>query len=223
MILSMDSITYYMFLNYSTGRNQIVGKINNTMIMSYGHVTDRYQERLGRVYEITNEEMLKYDNLLKCAIEITKDNYSECINPTRRKVRHAIRDEIHFQCEDGKHFVIDISLLVTGTDISWHPDYPEVPNKQYKCLVDNNVLKIGDKILSFETLTTTIRTGGVEAINFNEQPTIAEFNLPKTMYKATKQDIIYMTEHMLKDSQTKITKKALKLITQYRKEVSVRQ
>ena len=57
-----------MFLNYSTGRNQIVGKINNTMIMSYGHVTDRYQERLGRVYEITNEEMLKYDNLLKCAI-----------------------------------------------------------------------------------------------------------------------------------------------------------
>ena len=223
MILSEDSITYFLFLNYSTGRNQLVGKVNNTNIMLYGHVEERYQERLGRVYEVTNNDMIQLNQLLISAIKITKDNYDKCINPTRRKVRHAIRDEIHFTCEDGKHFVIDISLLVTGTDISWHPNYPERPRKQYQKLVDNKILVIGDKILSFETLTTTIRTGGVEPINFSEQPTIAEFGLPKTMYHATKEDIVYMTEHMLKDKDTKITKKALKLITQYKKEVSVRQ
>ena len=209
-----------MFLNYSTSKNQIVGKIDQEermYIMLYGHVSDRYKERLGRVYEVTSEEGLIFDNLLARAIEITKANYCECMNYDEMKVRHVIRDEIHFECEDGKHFVIDISLLVTGTDISWHPDYKEIPDKQYKKLVDNGTLQIGDKILSFETLSTTIRTGGVNGINFNGQPTIARFGLPKTTYKVTKRDIVYMTRHMLKDKQTKITNKALRLINEYRK------
>ena len=223
VILSNDSITYFMFLNYSTRINYIVGKVNDVYVMLYGHVEKRYQERLGRAYEVTNNDELQLDNILKSAIKITKDNYKTCLNPTPKKVRHAIRDEIHFMCEDGTHFIIDLSLLVTGTDITWHPDYPEKPERQYQNFVDKNLIAIGDKLLSFETLTTTIRTIDDNAINFNEQPTIAEFGLTKTMYPATKEDILYMTEHMLKDKETKITKKALKLITKYKNDLTVNQ
>lgn len=217
MILSLDSITTFMFLNYSTGKNYLVGKVkaNGTNIMLYGHVSERYPERLGRVQEVTKAKCLKYNNLLNKAIKITEDHYKECINPTDKKVRHVIRDEVHFECEDGKHFVIDLTMLVTGTVVGFDPNHPKVVEPQYKDLVNKRIIKVNDKILTFETLATTIRFENEKLENFSYQPTVAYFGLPQRVYKATKADMLYMTEHMVKDKDTKISKNVMKVLNAY--------
>lgn len=210
-----------MFLNYSTEENYLVGQVKGTgtNIMLYGHVSKRYPERLGRVQEVTKEKCLKYKKLLDKAIKITEEHYKECINPTDKKVRHVIRDEVHFECEDGKHFVIDLTMLVTGTVVGFHPDHPKVVEPQYKDLVNKRIIKVKDKILTFETLATTIRFEDEKLENFSHQPTVAYFGLPKKTYKATKKDILYMTEHMIKDKETKISKNVMKVLNVYKDEL----
>jgi hypothetical protein len=208
-----------MFLNYSTGANHLVGKVrsNGTNIMLFGHVSERYPERLGRVQEITKVKWLKYNNLLNRAIKITEENYNKLINPTKDKVRHAIRDEIHLMCEDGNHFIIDLSLLVTGTMVGWNPCFPKVVEAQYKDLVNKRIIKENDKILTFETMATTIRLANDDLECFSKQPTVAYFNFPERITNVKKEDIVYMTEFMLKDQETMISPKAMKLIKRYSK------
>ena len=221
VILSKDGITTFMFLNYSTGKNYLIGKVKSTgtNIMLYGHVSQRYPERLGRVQKVTKAKSLKYNNLLNRAMKLTEEHYKECINPGREKVRHVIRDEIHFNCEDGNHFVIDLTLLVTGTMITFDPNRPKVVESQYKDLVNKRILKLDDKILTFETLATTIRFEDERLENFSHQPTVAYFGLPKETYNVTKEDIIYMTEHMLKDSDTKISKHVMRALHFYENDI----
>ena len=71
MILSYDSITIYMFLNYSTSKNEVIGRTSNsTLIMLYGHVKERYAERFQRIQEVTGIKELDFNYLMNKTVEI---------------------------------------------------------------------------------------------------------------------------------------------------------
>ena len=106
-------------------------------------------------------------------------------------------------------------MLVTGTVVGFDPNHPKAVEPQYKDLVNKRIIKVNDKILTFETLATTIRFENEKLENFSYQPTVAYFGLPQRVYKATKADMLYMTEHMIKDKDTKISKNVMKVLNAY--------
>ena len=195
-----------MFLNYSTSINKMIDKTDNgTLIMLYGHIEERYNERLKRISKITKLNHLKFDKFIRTSVNITKKNYNKCINKTYEKVRNVIRDEIHFNV-GGAHIVIDLSLLVTGTVVSWNNRYPKIIEDQYVKLVENNELKLYDNVLSFETLMTTVRFANEGLENFSRQPSIGNYNFPRRIYNISLQELVYIIEPMLNDNDTKISK-----------------
>ena len=55
-----------MFLNHSTSKNEVIGRTaNGTLIMLYGHVKERYEERLSKVKEYTGIEELDFYLLME--------------------------------------------------------------------------------------------------------------------------------------------------------------
>lgn len=221
MILSEDSITLIMFLNYSTGDNQIVGKVNNNYIIAYGHLEERYKERIENIYNVTQDSALTYDNMIKRGIDVTQNKCKQCMPNSDEKERLLITSKIQFKCEDGKHFIIDISLLLSRSKVLWSKDYPNIPLPMYEKLYRTKKIKIGDQIYALETMVSTVRMQGEQTMNFNEYKVIDKFNIPNVIYNVTKQEIYDMTEHMLKDKETRISKKALKMIRTYRSQLGI--
>ena len=194
-----------MFLNYSTSVNKKVDKTDNgTLIMLYGHIEERYNERLKRVAELTKMKHLTFDKFIRTSISLTKKNYDKCINKTSDKVRNVIRDEIHFNV-NGHHVIIDLSLLVTGSVVKWDYKHPLVLDAQYKDLVKSGELKLHDNVLSFETMMTTVRFANEGLENFSRQPSIGDYNFPKKVYNINLQQLVYIIEPMLEDNETKIS------------------
>jgi hypothetical protein len=211
-----------MYINWSSSSNSLIGSINGYNIMLYGHVNDRYYDYLDRIQEVTNVKYLKINNLLQRTLKIVKKNYKACLNPTMDKVRHAIRDELHFICEeDNTHFIIDLSILISGSTVMYCPNEPKIIDPQYKDLINKRIINEYDKILAFETLTTTVRLDTESTKNFNDQPTVASFMFPKQTFKVSKEDILYMTEPLLESKDTKIGDKAMSKIKRYDKEINL--
>lgn len=221
MILSEDSITPIMFLNYSTGDNQIVGKVNDNYIIAYGHLEERYAERVEKIYNVTKDSALLYDNMITRGINVTQNKCKQCMPKSNEKERLLVTSKIQFECEDGKHFIIDVSLLISRSKVLWSKDYPNVPLPMYEKLYRTRKIKIGDQIYAFETMVSTVRMQGEQTMNFNEYKVIDKFNMPNVIYKVTKQEMYDITEHMLKDKETRMSKKALKMIRTYRSQLGI--
>ena len=206
MILPNGSITICMFLNYSTCKNEVIGKTNNgTLIMLYGHVRERYEERLQRVKEVTGVSELDLDYLMKETVKIVNEYYFECKSRRSRKIRHVIRGEIKLTM-GRKNFILDLSVLVAGSEVIYAKEHPYVVEDQYKELVASGELAVYDTILAVETINTTIRFADEPLENFSKQPKIATFKLPKDSFKVKDDEFVYITEHMLSDKDNKISK-----------------
>lgn len=194
-----------MFLNHSTSHNEVIGKTNNgTLIMLYGHVKERYEERLKRVKELTGVTELDLDNLMKETIKIINEYYFECKSKRARKIRHIIRGKINLSL-GKKRFILDISVLIAGSEVIYDNRYPYVIDEQYKSLIESGELMVHDTVIAVETLNTTIRFIDEELENFSHQPMIAEFKLPDKIFKVKDNDFIKITEHMLVDKETKLS------------------
>ena len=205
MILSYDSITIYMFLNYSTSKNEVIGKTSNsTLIMLYGHVKERYVERFQRIQEVTGIKELDFNYLMNKTVEIVNEYYYECKSRNFRKIRHVIRSEVKLTT-GKKNFIADLSILVAGSEVTYSNRHPYVIEDQYKELVANGELAVHDTILAVETINVTIRLEGETATNFTYQPDIAKIKMPTNNFKITDEDLVYITEHMLDDEDTKIS------------------
>jgi len=189
-----------MYLNHSTSVNVAVGRVEETnmLIMLYGHIKDRYKERLEPVYKITKMKGISFDKFIKHSINITKEHHEECVNKTPEKERHVIRDEVHLNVE-GRHVVIDISLLVTGSVIKWYNRKPRVIDEHYKELVENGDLVLYNNVLAFETMMTTVRFANEKLECFSHQPSIGNYNFPKKIYNISFKDLRTLVEPMLKD------------------------
>ena len=205
MILSYDSITICMFLNYSTSKNEVIGRTrNSTLIMLYGHVKERYAERFQRIQEVTGIKELDFNYLMNKTVEIANEYYYECKSRNFRKVRHVIRSELKLTT-GKKNFIADLSILVAGSEVTYYNRRPYVIEDQYKELVANGELALHDTILAVETINVTIRLEDETATNFTYQPDIAKIKMPTNNFKITDADLVYITEHMLNDEDTKIS------------------
>lgn len=195
-----------MFINHSTSINEVIGKTGNgTLIMLYGHVKERYEERLQEVKAATGIEELDFNELMKETIKVINEYYYECKSKNFEKVRHVIRGEINLTL-GKKNFILDISVLIAGSEVTYNDKYPFVVDDQYKSLVESGELMVHDTIIAVETLNTTIRFSDEGLENFSQQPMISRFKLPNDKYKINNRQFINITKHMLTDKENKLSK-----------------
>jgi hypothetical protein len=195
-----------MFINHSTSINEVIGKTGNgTLIMLYGHVKERYEERLQEVKAATGIEELDFNELMKETIKVINEYYYECKSKNFEKVRHVIRGEINLTL-GKKNFILDISVLIAGSEVTYNKKYPYVVDEQYKPLVESGELMVHDTIIAVETLNTTIRFSDEGLENFSQQPMISRFKLPNDSYKITNRQFTNITKHMLDDKENKLSR-----------------
>lgn len=195
-----------MFINHSTSINEVIGKTGNgTLIMLYGHVKERYEERLQEVKAATGIEELDFDKLMEETIKVINEYYYECKSKKFKKVRHVIRGEVKLTL-GKKNFILDLTVLVAGSEVTYNDKYPFVIDDQYKSLVESGELMVHDTIIAVETLNTTIRFIDEELENFRNQPMISKFKLPDGNYKINNRQFINITKHMLNDKENKLSK-----------------
>lgn len=195
-----------MFINHSTSINEVIGKTGNgTLIMLYGHVKERYEERLQEVKAATGIEELDFNELMKETIKVINEYYYECKSKNFEKVRHVIRGEINLTL-GKKNFILDISVLIAGSEVTYNNKYPYVVDEQYKPLVESGELMVHDTIIAIETLNTTIRFSDEGLENFSQQPMISRFKLPNDKYKITNRQFTNITKHMLDDKENKLSR-----------------
>lgn len=195
-----------MFINHSTSINEVIGKTGNgTLIMLYGHVKERYEERLQEVKAATGIEELDFNELMKETIKVINEYYYECKSKNFEKVRHVIRGEINLTL-GKKNFILDISVLIAGSEVTYNNKYPYVVDEQYKPLVESGELMVHDTIIAVETLNTTIRFSDEGLENFSQQPMISRFKLPNDKYKITNRQFTNITKHMLDDKENKLSR-----------------
>lgn len=195
-----------MFLNHSTSVNEVIGKTDNgTLILLYGHVKERYEERLQRVKELTGLQELDFNYLMKETVRLVNEYYYECRSRNLRKIRNVIRGEVKLSV-GKKNLILDLSILVAGSEVTYDNRHPYKVEDQYKELVESGELMLHDTILAVETLNTTIRFADEELENFSHQPMIARFKIPQESFKINGRELIYITEHMMADKETKISK-----------------
>ena len=195
-----------MFINHSTSINEVIGKTGNgTLIMLYGHVKERYEERLQEVKAATGIEELDFNELMKETIKVINEYYYECKSKNFEKVRHVIRGEINLTL-GKKNFILDISVLIAGSEVTYNNKYPYVVDDQYKPLVESGELMVHDTIIAVETLNTTIRFSDEGLENFSQQPMISRFKLPNDSYKITNRQFTNITKHMLDDKENKLSR-----------------
>lgn len=167
-----------MYLNLGTGKNKIIDKVNGTNILLYGHVGQRYFERLGALQKITKTNNLKYNRIINKAVEAIKDNYDKCITKDGKPVRNTIDCKVKVKCE-GVVFDVEVAVLIKSTVVEWNNRMPKQVAKDYKEYVDNNELKLGDKVIAIETLAVTVKEEHEETINFTLMNKLGEINVPK--------------------------------------------
>lgn len=195
-----------MFLNHSTSVNEVIGKTDNgTLILLYGHVKERYEERLQRVKELTGLQELDFDYLMKETVRLANEYYFECRSRNLRKIRNVIRGEVNITV-GKKNLILDLSILVAGSEVIYDDRHPYKVEDQYKELVESGELMLHDTILAVETLNTTIRFADEKLENFSHQPMITRFKIPQESFKINGRELIYITEHMMADKENKISK-----------------
>lgn len=167
-----------MYLNLGTGKNKIIRKINGTNILLYGHVGQRYFERLGALQRITKTNNLKYHKIIDRAVQAIEDNYDKCITKDGRPVRNTIDCKVKVRCE-GVVFDVEVAVLIKSTKVEWHNKMPKQVAKDYKEYVANGELNIGDVVIAIETLAVTIKEEHEETINFTLMNKLGEINVPK--------------------------------------------
>lgn len=176
-----------MYLNMGTGKNKMIDKINGVNILLYGHVGQRYFERLGLLQKAVNCHALRYNAIIKQAVNAIDKHFDVCLcKDDGRPVRNKINCSIKLKCE-GKLFIADVAVLIKSTIVEWRNDMPKVIASDYQEYVDNGELKIGDKVIAIETIAVTVRGEDEEDINFSLMNKIDEIKVPnyiKHVYKA---------------------------------------
>ena len=177
-----------MYLNLGTGKNKIIRKINGTNILLYGHVGQRYFERLAALQRITKTNNLRYNKLIDRAVQAIEDNYDKCITKDGRPVRNTIDCKVKVRCE-GVVFDVEVAVLIKSTKVEWHNKMPKQVAKDYKEYVANGELNIGDVVIAIETLAVTIKEEHEETINFTLMNKLGEINVPKYVTNITRYEL----------------------------------
>ena len=185
-----------MYLNLGTGKNKIIDKVNGTNILLYGHVGQRYFERLEALQRITETNNLKYNRIINKAVEAIKDNYDKCITKDGKPVRNTIDCKVKVRCE-GVVFDVEVAVLIKSTVVEWNNRMPKQVAKDYKEYVDNGELKLGDKVIAIETLAVTIKEEHEETINFTLMNIIGEIKVPNFITNVTRYELFQIVKNII--------------------------
>ena len=186
-----------MYLNLGTGKNKIIRKINGTNILLYGHVGQRYFERLAALQKITKTNNLKYHKLVDRAVQAIEENYDKCITKDGKPVFCIERDITYkVRCE-GKIFDVEVAVLVKSTKVEWHNRIPKEVAKDYKEYVANGELKLGDVVIAIETLAVTIKEEKEECINFTLMNKIGDIVVPKYVNNVARYELELIVRNII--------------------------
>ena len=185
-----------MYLNLGTGKNKIIRKINGTNILLYGHVGQRYFERLAALQKITKTNNLKYHKLVDRAVQAIEENYDKCITKDGKPVRNKIDCKVKVRCE-GKIFDVEVAVLVKSTKVEWHNRMPKEVVKDYKEYVANGELKLGDVVIAIETLAVTIKEEKEECINFTLMNKIGDIVVPKYVNNVARYELELIVRNII--------------------------
>lgn len=191
-----------MFLNMGTDcdkRNEIVGQINGTNILVYGHVYERFCERIDKIGKYLNIKELNYNYMLKEAMKAIEDNYEECKTDSSIPVWKVLEGSFDIQC-DRVTFTIEVSILIKSTIVEWKQGLYKRVADDYQQYVDDGIVKEGDIVIALETAVLTIKTNGQkQRLNFTEFDVVRKLKFknkcikiqPKEMTKIISKRMIY--------------------------------
>lgn len=185
-----------MYLNLGTGKNKIIGKINGTNILLYGHVGQRYFERLGALQKITKTNNLKYYKIINRAVQAIEENYDKCITKDGKPVRNTIDCKVKVRCE-GVVFDVEVAVLIKSTKVEWYKQMPKQVANDYKEYVANGELNIGDVVIAIETLAVTIKEEHEETINFTLMNKIGDIIVPKYINNVVRYELELIVRNII--------------------------
>jgi hypothetical protein len=185
-----------MYLNLGTGKNKIIDKINGTNILLYGHVGQRYFERLAATQRLTKINNLRFDKIINRTVQAIKDNYETCITKDGAPVRNTITCNVKVKC-DNTIFDVEVAVLVKSTKVEWNNRMPKKVAKDYVEYVNNGELNIGDKVIAIETIAVTIKEEHEETINFTLMNIIGEIKVPQFITNVNQYELFQIVKNII--------------------------
>ena len=194
---NIPSIIVFMYINQGTGKNKIINKINGVNILLYGHVGQRYYERLSALYKITKIDNLKYHNLVDRAVQVIEENFNEYISKDGTPVKNKINCNVKVRCE-GKIFDIEVALLIESSKVEWLYGTPKIVADEYIDYIAKGELRIDDMVIAIETLAVTIKMEHEDCINFTLMDKIGDIHVPKVIYNVARYELESIVKRIIK-------------------------
>lgn len=180
-----------MFINIGTDCNvkdRLIDNINGTNIFLFGHTTKQYKQRIDKLRRNFKFDKLDYNHLVNEALQAIRDNYDECLTKNGERVWKSAIGEFEVNC-DKQRYKMEVSVLIKSTRVAWEPNTPHILAEDYREYVESGIIKLGDKVITIETMVLTIRSADVkERQNFTEFDIVRKINLGKTKIKMTPQE-----------------------------------
>lgn len=204
-----------MYLNMGSEcgiKNRIVEQVNGTHILLYGHVYERYCERIQMIGDKLNIAELDYDYMMKEAITAIKDNYDKCITKDGKPVWKVLYGSFNLQC-DRKNFTIEITALLKSTRVGWKSGRLQMLAEDYEQYVADGILKEGDTVIAVETTVLTIKAADeAKRINFAEFEVVRTLNFNKKNVRTQPRELKQLFPEKLIYNTTLCTKDAKKML-----------
>ena len=181
-----------MFINIGTDCNvkdKLIDNINGTNIFLFGHTTKQYKQRIDKLRRNFKFDKLDYNHLVNEALQAIRDNYDECLTKNGERVWKCATAEFELNC-DKQLYTIEVSVLIKSTKVAWEPNTPQELVDDYREYVESGIIKLGDKVITIETMVLTIRSADVkERQNFSEFDIIRKIDVGLRKIKMTPQEL----------------------------------
>lgn len=203
-----------MYLNRGTDcevLNKIIGQVNGTNIVLFGHTFNQFRNRVAGLQSILNIKEISYDYLIKQTMKAIEYNYDECLTKCRKPVWKVLHGDFNICC-DGKIFKIEISTLIKSSKINFDSKYERVVAEDYKEYVKQGIMRKGDIVIAIETLAFTIKhLSETKRMNFTEYDVVRELKFEKKTYVIQPEDITTVFPDEVVSNTTMCTNKAFNM------------
>ena len=181
-----------MYINYGTDceiLNRIIGQVNGTNILLYGHVYNQFRNRISKLQDIIKLKELNVDYLVEQAIKAIEENYDECITHDGIPVWKILHGTFYVCC-DKNMFAVEIALLIKSRKVNWKPDLPKTVAEDYKEYIEKGIVAKGDVVIGMETFTVTIKSvDDNKRMNFTDFDVVRELKFDKMYTQIKPRDI----------------------------------
>ena len=174
--------------------NKIIGNVNGLDVILFGHVEERHGQRLNVLNEAAYEEVLSFDKLKEICMDVFRNNFKELTRDL--DVPKAIRGDIKIKLK-GIEAWAEIAIEVRATVVDWSLGitdengedvfFSKEVAKDYVDYVKEGKLKIGDRVLTIETIALSVKGKNEknEKVSFTRFDTIHELKFKQRFVNVT--------------------------------------